>query len=57
MRILTAQEGMTYTNSSYTIFGKEIYLGCEDNPENYFQITDKEAKNIINEQLALANTE
>ena len=57
MRILTAQEGMTYTNSSYTIFGKEIYLGCEDNPENYFQITDKEAQIIINEQLALANTE
>jgi hypothetical protein len=54
MRILTAQEGMTYTNSNHTIFGKEIYLGCEDSPDNYFQIADQEAENIINEQLLIA---
>ena len=39
---LTAAEGMTLTNGE--AFGKEIYLGKNDNPENWHEITDAEAE-------------
>ena len=38
---LTAAEGMTLTNGE--AFGKEIYLGCNDTPDNWREITDEEA--------------
>lgn len=38
---LTANEGMTLTNGE--AFGKEIYLGCNDSPDNWREITDDEA--------------
>lgn len=38
---LTASEGMTLTNGE--TFGKEVYLGSKDSPENWQEITDSEA--------------
>lgn len=38
---LTAAEGMTLTNGG--AFGKEIYLGCNDSPDNWREVTDAEA--------------
>ena len=38
---LTANEGMTLTNGE--AFGKEIYLGCNDSPDNWYEITDEQA--------------
>lgn len=41
LRKLTAGEGMTLTNGE--AFGKEIYLGKNDSPDNWQEITDEEA--------------
>ena len=40
LRKLTANEGMTLTNGE--TFGKEIYLGINDKPENWSEIFDDE---------------
>lgn len=45
---LTAAEGMTFTNGS--AFGKEIYLGCNDIADNWFEITDEEAARLQAEE-------
>ena len=42
LKKLTAAEGMTLTNGE--AFGKEIYLGKNDKPENWYEITDAEAE-------------
>lgn len=41
---LTAAEGMTLTNGE--AFGKEIYLGCNDSPDNWHEISDEEAARL-----------
>ena len=41
---LTASEGMTLTNGE--TYGKEVYLGCNDSPENWREITDSEAEEL-----------
>lgn len=45
MRKLTASEGMVLTNGE--AYGKEIYLGINDNPENWHEITDAEYADIL----------
>lgn len=50
LRKLTAGEGMTLYNG--TAFGKEVYLGKHDSPENWREITDAEAEEIQQAQLA-----
>jgi hypothetical protein len=45
---LTAAEGMTLTNGE--AYGKEIYLGKYDSPNNWYEITDAEYDNILAEQ-------
>lgn len=45
---LTAAEGMTLTNGE--TFGKEVYLGSVDRPENWCEITDEEAAAIQKEK-------
>ena len=45
---LTASEGMTLTNGE--TFGKEVYLGCNDAPENWHEISDEEYAKILSEQ-------
>lgn len=47
---LTADEGMTLTNG--TTFGKEVYLGSGDTPDNWREITDAEAEKIQAEREA-----
>jgi hypothetical protein len=44
LRKLIASEGMTLTNGE--AFGKEVYLGCNDKPENWQEITDEQAKTL-----------
>ena len=53
LRKLTATKGMTLTNGE--AFGKEIYLGKNDSAENWTEITDTEAEEIIAKQEADAN--
>lgn len=40
LRKLTASEGMTLTNGE--TYSKEIYLGLNDKPENWHEISDSE---------------
>ena len=47
-RILIANEGMTYTNGY--VYWKKVYLGVNDSPENWHQITDAEAEQRQNEE-------
>ena len=42
LRKLTASEGMTLTNGAS--YSKEIYLGDNDSPDNWREITDAEAE-------------
>lgn len=41
---LTASEGMTLTNGE--AYGKEIYLGNNDSPDNWREITDEKAAEL-----------
>ena len=54
---LTASEGMTLTNGD--VFSKEVYLGVNDKPENWHEITDAEAeerqKELLPEELITEN--
>ena len=52
---LTAAEGMTLTNGE--AFGKEVYLGTGDTPDNWHEITDAEAEKIQAEREAAAHPE
>lgn len=44
LRKLTASDGMTLTNGE--AFGKEIYLGKNDSPDNWREIPDAEAAQL-----------
>lgn len=44
IRKLTPADGMTLTNGK--TFSKEVYLGKEDSPDNWHEITDAEAKEL-----------
>ena len=37
---LTASDGMTLTNGE--TYGKEVYLGCNDSPDNWREIPETE---------------
>lgn len=45
---LIASECMTLTNGE--VFGIEVYLGRNDSPENWYEITDEEAEKIQEER-------
>lgn len=45
LRKLTADEGMVLTNGE--AYGKEIYLGIYDSPENWHEITDAQYAQIL----------
>ena len=49
--VLKADEGMTLTNGE--AFGKTIYLGINDNKNNWREITDVEAEELqkVEEEL------
>ena len=41
-----APEGMVFTNGE--TYGKELYLGKFDSPENWHKITEEEAEKLFN---------
>lgn len=45
---LKASEGMILTNGD--VFGREIFLGKGDSPENWHEITDEEYEKIQEER-------
>lgn len=45
LRKLTASTGYVLTNGE--AYGKEIYLGCNDKPENWHEITDEEYAEVL----------
>lgn len=45
---LKASEGMILTNGE--VYGKEAYLGCNDKPDNWYEITVEEAEKIQEER-------
>ena len=49
LRKLTADEGKVLTNGE--AYGKEIYLGIYDSPENWHEITDAEYAQILAAQM------
>ena len=55
IRKLIASDGMTLTNGE--VFGKEVYLGKNDAPENWYEITDVEAEKLQKELEAKAMVE
>lgn len=38
LRKITASEGMVLTNGE--VYSKEVYLGCNDSPDNWYEITE-----------------
>lgn len=42
---LTPSEGMVLTNGE--TYSTEVYLGCNDNAENWHEITDAEYEEIV----------
>ena len=50
LRILTAADGMVLTNGeTYSSVGGKVYLGVNDNPDNWHEITE-EQYNAINKE-------
>lgn len=47
-RILIASPGMVLTNGE--TYSTEVYLGCNDKPENWHEITDAEYEEILKAQ-------
>jgi hypothetical protein len=46
--ILTAGDGMVLTNG--VVFGKNVYLGVSDHPDNWHEITEAEYNEIIEKE-------
>ena len=47
---LTASEGMTFTNGE--VYGKIVYLGVNDKPENWHEISEEEYQAKMTENEA-----
>lgn len=47
LRKLTASTGYVLTDGE--VYGVEIYLGCNDTPENWREITEAEYNEILKE--------
>ncbi len=51
LRKLTASKDMVLTNGKeFTEVGGSVYLGCNSQPENWYEITDEEYNKILEEQ-------
>lgn len=48
LRKLEASDGMVLTNGE--AYGKEIYLGKNDSPDNWYEITEEEYNQILKEE-------
>ena len=42
LRVLTASDGMTLTNGE--VYSKQVYLGINDSPDNWWEIPDEEVQ-------------
>lgn len=52
LRQITAEEGMVLTNGeAFSSVGGYIYLGINDKPENWHEITAEEAETLQKEML------
>ena len=49
LKKITASENMILTNGE--AYGKEVYLGVNDKPENWYEITDEEYNKILDSQI------
>ena len=54
LRILTASEGMVLTNGE--TYSKEVYLGVNNSPDNWHEITEEEYNEIRKEQESEVET-
>lgn len=52
---LTASKGRVLTNGE--AYGKEIYLGCNDSPDNWSEITDAEYEAYLSAEEDLQDVE
>ena len=51
LRIITASENMVLTNGEvFSEVGGDVYLGCNDSPDNWYEITAEEAEELQKEQ-------
>ena len=51
LREKQASKGMVLTNgNAFSEVGGTVYLGVNDSPENWYEITDAEAEILIKEQ-------
>jgi hypothetical protein len=58
LRILTAAKNMILTNDeSYSSVGGTVYLGVNDSPDNWHEITEEEYNAIIAAQEAEAEAQ
>ncbi len=48
LRKITANDGYVLTNGE--IYSKEIYLGVNDSPDNWHEITEEEYAEILKEK-------
>lgn len=54
IQTITASEGMVLTNGeAFSDAGGTIYLGCNDKPENWYEITAEEAEALQPEEEIL----
>lgn len=47
-QVITASEGMVLTNGE--AYGKDVYLGVNDSPDNWWEITEEEYAEILRTQ-------
>jgi hypothetical protein len=58
LRTKSAASGMVLTNGeSFSEIGGTIYLGCFDNPDNWYEITEEEYNTILEEQSRMMEEE
>ena len=51
LRKMTASEGMYLTNGA--VYSKEVYLGCNDSPDNWYEITEEAYAKIVVEKTEI----
>ena len=55
---IKAEENMVLTNGeAYSSVGGTVYLGCNDSPDNWHEITEEEYNEIVKEQEEIDNHE
>ena len=52
---LIPSEGMYLTNGE--VYSKEVYLGCNDSPDNWHEITEEEYEKILAEETEITKGE